>query len=144
MFTVIRLMKEEPDSVPAASPRLPRSTSPWSPGRSPKPAREFPTRKLEKGWHAPLSAHIHQVRADPDLRDVNAGSSRTPFHLACRTRTIWQCWHAPALSGPLATLTGITRIRLPPASPSRCDRIGGGGLPPPLESTAPHGALGDV
>ena len=28
VFTVIRSMKEEPDSVPAASPRLPRSTSP--------------------------------------------------------------------------------------------------------------------
>src|SRR4051812_33968814 len=33
VFTVIRSTKEEPDSVPAASPRLPRSTSPWSPGQ---------------------------------------------------------------------------------------------------------------
>ena len=31
-------------SVPAASPRLPRSDSPWFPGRSPKPAQEFPAR----------------------------------------------------------------------------------------------------
>ena len=30
-FTVIRSTKEEPNSVPAASPRLPRSTSPWPP-----------------------------------------------------------------------------------------------------------------
>jgi hypothetical protein len=140
VFTVIRLMKEEPDSVPAASPRLPRSTSPWSPGRSSKPTREFPTPN-ETGWGAPLSAHIRQVGADPDLRDVNAGSLRTPFHPARRTRTIWQCWRVPTLSGPLATLTVITRIGLPPAPPSCCDRIGGGGLPPPLESTAPHGAL---
>src|ERR1039458_5734165 len=31
-FTVIRSTKEEPSSTPAASPRLPRSTSPWPPG----------------------------------------------------------------------------------------------------------------
>ena len=49
---------------------------------------EFPTRI---SWDAPLSAHIRQIRADPDLTDVNAGSARTPFHLACRTRTIRQC-----------------------------------------------------
>ena len=30
-----------------------------------------------------------------------AGSSRTPFRLACRTRTIWQCWPVPSLSGLL-------------------------------------------
>ena len=40
---------------------------------------------------------------------------------------------APALSG-------TTRTRLPSASPPCCDRISGEGLPPPLESTAPHGA----
>jgi len=30
--------------------------------------------------------------------------------------------HAPALSGPLATLTGTSRIGLPSASPAYCDR----------------------
>src|SRR5262249_6095130 len=35
---------------------------------------------------------------------------------------IWQYWPAPALSGPLATQSGATRIRLPPASPPCCDR----------------------
>jgi hypothetical protein len=40
---------------------------------------------------APLPAHIHQVRAGRALRDVNAGSLRTPFHPARRTRVIWQC-----------------------------------------------------
>ena len=40
-----------------------RSSSPWSPDQSLKPAQEFPTPKLEKVWDAPLSAHIHQVRA---------------------------------------------------------------------------------
>ena len=35
VFTAIRSTKEEPSSIPAASPRLPRSTSPWPPGRHP-------------------------------------------------------------------------------------------------------------
>src|SRR4051794_22220788 len=34
-------------------------------------------------------------------RRNNAGSSRTPSRHARRTRTIWQCWPAPALSGLL-------------------------------------------
>ena len=139
VFTVFRSMKEEPDSVPAASPRLPRSTSPWSPGQPSKPTQEFPARHAVGAHRSrPISARFEPVRA---LRNVNAGSLRTPFHPARRTRTIWQCWHVPALSGPLATLPVTTRIRLPPAPPSCCDRIGGEGLSPPLESTAPHGAL---
>ena len=40
-----RSTKEEPNSVPAASPRLPRSTSPWPPGRtSTCPPASSPTR----------------------------------------------------------------------------------------------------
>src|SRR3954470_4708598 len=31
VFTAVRSMKEEPRYAPAASPRLPRSTSPWPP-----------------------------------------------------------------------------------------------------------------
>ena len=45
-----------------------------------------------------------------------------PFRLARRTRTVWQYRHAMALSGPLATHPGISRVRLPPASPPCCDR----------------------
>ena len=56
-----------------------------------------------------------------DLRSFSTGSSRTPSCLACRTRTIRQCWPVPALSGLLATLTVISRIRLPPASLCCCD-----------------------
>ena len=33
----------EPDSVPAASPRLPAAISPWSPGQPTYPTQEFPT-----------------------------------------------------------------------------------------------------
>jgi hypothetical protein len=47
MFTVIRSAEEEPGSAPAASPRLPRSTSPWSPGQPSYPAQEFPTAPAE-------------------------------------------------------------------------------------------------
>ena len=36
----------------------------------------------------PISTRFEPVRA---LRDVNAGSLRTPFHPARRTRLIWQC-----------------------------------------------------
>jgi hypothetical protein len=64
----------------------------------------------------------------------NAGSSRTPLRPARRTRTIWQYWPVPALSGLLTALTGATRIRLPSAPPSCCDRISGEGLSPPLET----------
>lgn len=68
-------------SVPAASPQLPRSDSPWFPGRSRKPAQEFPDPKragMHRTWH--ISTRFE--------RDVNAGSLRTHFALA-----------APALSG---------------------------------------------
>ena len=79
-------------SVPAASPRLPRSYSPWFPGRSPKPAQEFPTRN---GLGCTFLGPYRQVRTG----DVNAGSLRTPFHPARRARTFWQCWQVPTSSG---------------------------------------------
>ena len=64
------------------------------------PTQEFPARPISGGC-APHPAHIRQVGAGEPLRDVNAGSSRTPLRHARRTRTIWQCWHVPALSGLL-------------------------------------------
>ena len=139
VFTVIRSTKEEPDSVPAASPRLPRSTSPWSPGQSLNtgPGVPRPSGRV-RAAPGPYPPGLGPVRT---LRNVYAGSLRTPFHPARRTRAIWQCWHVPALSGPLATLPVVTRIGLPPAPPPCCDRAGGEGLSPPLEYTAPHGAL---
>ena len=54
-FTVIRSTKEEPNSVPAASPRLPRSTSPWPP----KPA---PTSQPESSLPNPRRAGAHRAR----------------------------------------------------------------------------------
>src|SRR6185437_6297648 len=58
--------------------------------------------------------------------------SPDPAHLTVLNR--------PGFVRAAPTLPGTTRIRLPPAPPSCCDRISGEGLSPPLESTAPHGA----
>jgi hypothetical protein len=51
---------------------------------------------------APPPAHIRQVRGRYGLKGFSgAGSSRTPLRHACRTRTVWQCQYAQALSGLL-------------------------------------------
>jgi len=42
VFTAIRSTKEEPSSIPAASPRLRRSHSPWPPGAHPHARPEVP------------------------------------------------------------------------------------------------------
>ena len=108
VFTAIRSTKEEPDFVPAASPRLPRSTSPWPPTEPPMnrfgvPRHPSPRSGTDIGRGcAPLPAHIRQVRGRFGFEGLcDAGSSRTPLRHACRTRTVWQCQHAPALSGLL-------------------------------------------
>jgi hypothetical protein len=85
----------------------------------------------------PLSTRFEPVHR---LRDVVAGSSRTPSRLACRTRPVWQCQAVPSLSGLLPTLPGVPRIRLPSASAGPLRRPNGKGLPPPLGHVAPHGA----
>jgi hypothetical protein len=123
VFTVVRSTKEEPDSAPAASPRLPRSTSPWSPGRSLKASPGVPHPNTTQGWvRAAPGPDPPDFEPVQPLRGVNAGSLRTPFRHARRHRAIWQYWHASALSGPLATLPGTTQVRLPPAPPPCCDR----------------------
>lgn len=49
----IRSTKEEPNSVPAASPRLPRSTSPWLPVNIHMPTPGVPRRTLRQVRTAP-------------------------------------------------------------------------------------------
>jgi len=53
----------------------------------------------------------------------HAGSSRTPLRHACRTRTIWQCWPVPALSGllppsPAPPGSGCPQLHRPAATGS--------------------------
>jgi hypothetical protein len=64
----------------------------------------------------------------------------TPSDLARRTRTVWQFRHVPPLSGMLPTLTAVPRVRLPPASPGRCDGLEDRSLTS-LDRCAPRGAL---
>ena len=69
-------------------------------------------------------AHIHQVGARRIAYGaLRVGFSRTPSGLACRACVVWQCRRIPSLSGLLAALTGVPRIRLPPASSGRCDDL---------------------
>lgn len=103
------------------------------------PAREFPT--ASGGECAPLPAQIHQVRAGVVVkRRKDAGSSRTPLRPACRTRTIWQYWHVPALSGPLPPSpaspgSGCPQLHLPATTGQRRRSLTS------TQTTAPHGAI---
>ena len=116
----IPLTGSAPSYAPATSPRLRRSPSSWPPGRRLHPTEEFPAQPCAGARCS--AAQIHQVRAAGSLEGRSAaGSSRTPFCLACRTRTIWQCWPVPSLSGLLSTLTPVSGIGLPSASAARCD-----------------------
>ena len=122
VFTDRRLTKEEPGYTPAASPRLRRRPSPWPPGPAVVTSPEVAHPRVRQARTAPspdppgsswwdiLGGFTHRFLAysfsscspDPPPSD-GAG-------------------HAPALSGPLATLTGTSRIGLPSASPACCDR----------------------
>ncbi len=87
------------------------------------------------------AALIRQVRAAGYLERLSvAGSSRTPFCLACRTRTIWQYWSVPSLSGLLSTLAPVPGFRLPSASTCPLRRARGGVLSPPHGQKTPRGA----
>ena len=91
--------------------------------------RGLPTGDLNRSESSPPDSHSRQAgaRRDPaHICQIRAGGMRlrgfprwftsvTPSGLARRTRTIWQCWHVPALSGLLSTLPGVPRFRLPPA-----------------------------
>ena len=94
------------------------------------PASELPAAPRRRSCTAtrPISARFEPVEL---TGRYSTGSSRTPSRLACRTRTVWQYQHVPALSGLLPTLPGVSRIRLPSASPGCCDS-------PAVEVFHPH------
>ena len=87
-----------------------------------EPPREVPAARRYGGTHRarPLSTRFEPVYG---LKDVTAPVPRV---LLSATLTgpapSGSTGHVPALSGPLATLPGTTRIRLPSASPPCCDR----------------------
>ena len=122
VFTVVRSAEEEPDCVPATSPRLRRRLSAWPSGPA-KADRSGSSRRFRKRRDAPRPAQIRQVRAGVKIEGRNnAGSSRTPFRHARRTRPIWQCWTRPGFVRAAPAVPGTTRIRLPSATLTRCDR----------------------
>jgi hypothetical protein len=92
------------------------------PGSSCPPPREFPAHTL--GGCAPLPAQIHQISSRCRIKGLShAGSSRTPLRPACRTRTIWQFWPVPALSGllppsPASPGSGCPQLHRPAATGS--------------------------
>ena len=64
VFTATRSAKEEPSSIPAASPRLPRSTSPWPPGQPSKTSQGVPRPAIGQAAarrSRPLSARFEPV-----------------------------------------------------------------------------------
>jgi hypothetical protein len=117
-----RSSKEAPGYTPAASPRLRRGPSPWPPRpanvTSPGVAR--PTERRARtapsphppgwSWWDTLGGFTHRFLA-------YTSSTRSPD-----PQPSGSAGHAPALSGPLATLTGTSRVGLPPASPPCHDK----------------------
>jgi len=90
VFTAIRSAKEEPSSIPAASPRLTRSTSPWPPGRHPHARPEVPRSVMRERVRAAPGPYPPDLSRQAIKGRTNAGSSRTPLRHARRTRAIWQ------------------------------------------------------
>jgi len=122
VFTVVRSMGEAPGFIPAASSRLRRSPSP----RPPRPDLTHPPRSSPPvppatsryapppSPHPPDSSWTNLKR--PQHRFLSyAFPSRSPgpAHLAVLNR--------PNFVAAAPTLPGISRTRLPPASPHRHD-----------------------
>ena len=122
VFTDRRLSKEEPGYTPAASPRPRRRPSPWPPeptvviGSEVAHPRVRWTRTAPSpdpsgsSWWDILGGFTHRFLA---YSFSSCSPGPPPSDGA---------GHAPALSGPLATRTGTSRIGLPSASPACCDR----------------------
>ena len=122
MFTDRRWTKEEPGYTPAASPRLRRRLSPWPPAPAVVTSSGVAHPRVGQASTAP----------SPDPSGSSWWDILGGFTHRFLAYSFSSCspgpppsdgaGHAPALSGPLATLTGTSRIRLPPASPACCDR----------------------
>jgi hypothetical protein len=138
-FTANRSIGEVPAYAPAASPRLRRRPSSW-------PSKPTSLTGPEVVRRAARSRPPHQTRTASQPRSTgfelvspleelyNGGSSRTPSDLACQAPAVRQCRRALSLSGLLSAFPGVSRVRLPPASPACCDR-------PAVESFHLHSVL---
>lgn len=124
-----------PGSIATATPQTFTVASP-PPELSGFGVKTPPSRaRASRTAHRPISARLEPASL---LRSVHHWFAfAAPSDLARQARTVWQCQHVPPSSGPLATLTGVPRLRLPPASIRPLRRPNGSGLSPPLES---HGA----
>jgi hypothetical protein len=87
------------------------------------PAQEFPARDEGQVRTATQPISTGFELGVPLEGLYSAGSSRPPSRLASRARTIRRCRYVPSLSGLLATLPVVSRVRLPPASSRRCDGV---------------------
>jgi hypothetical protein len=131
-FTAYRLVGVAPSFSPATSPRVrnrPSRSLPepeTSAGRRRRPTTAD-RRALLPGPHPPGSSRSVSLEGYH-----HCSCTRTPFHLACRTRAVWQYRPVPSLSGLLLPAPA------PPGSagPSftRLLRQPSGGLLPPARS----------
>ena len=103
------------------------------PGSSCPPPREFPALNIRAGARRPqpISTRFELVPHQGGvtrrfLAYSSPSRSPNPNHLAVLAR--------PGLVRAAPALPGTTRIRLPSAPPSCCDRISDVGLSPPFES----------
>ena len=120
-FTAHRSTREAPSCYPGSIATVTPQT--FTVASAPGAICRTPSQQpaLQAAVHC-TPAQIRQVSS----RFIAYGTSApvpvsTPSRLASRTRAIWQYWHVPSLSGLLPALPGVSRIRLPSASPSRCD-----------------------
>ena len=124
-FTTDRSTGSVPSFSPAASPRVRRRLSSWPPDR--RTLTGFGVRS--PGCRARVRccpAHIHQVWSRCHrLRGFHHWFTLvTPFRLACRTRTVWQCRPVPSLSGllppsPAPPGSGCPQLQRPAATGRR-------------------------
>jgi hypothetical protein len=121
VFTVIRLTKEEPGSVPAASPRLPRSSSSWPPGQPPKTSQRVPrptTSGRVRAAPGPYPPDLSRSKFEGRKRRFLAYSfpsrSPGPSHLAVLTRPGFVRGRLPPSPAPPGS--GCPQLHLPGAT----------------------------
>ena len=137
---VDRSTKEAPGFTPAASPRLPRSTSPWPPGPAADNRPGVPSLPdIRTGTHRfrPRSARFELVRHLRGLKHrflayTSSSRSPDPHHLAVLARPgfVRAACHPPRHLPDRAAPSFTVLLR----------QTRGEGLSPPLDQQAPHGA----